>query len=487
MMKIIELSVVVIYLIALIILGRVTQKRISQSQAGVEEYYVAGRNVGTGVNSLAMMAALGSGGSFMAGTGTAFNLGLPFLAWMTVGSIVGFSVASVLVAKPLRNSRKFTVSEFLNDRYGHIFFKVAIPIVIIIGSAMYLMSQMTAGGLIASYVTGLSYQWGLLIITVVFILYVSMGGMLAVTWTNILQGIMMVALISIITLGGIFHFPIRWSEFFANTFAEQPMLGAVGGTMPITAYLGAFVTWAAAICVTPHLIMRIFTSSNARSAKLSMNISMLMYGSLMLASTFVLVPFVPLLDSSLLEATHSDMWLLLIVEQFFPAILVGVITAGIMAAVMSTTDALLLAVSSAFAYDLYKGVYKPKATHQQILRASAIFTWVIGITVMFITLHPPPFLVVLYTAAVGFMVAALFAPLVFGIWWRQANSAGAITGLSVGAVSFMVAFLGFELPYNSEILIALPLSIISMMIVSVWTQGPSQNMLDRMDHYHQDI
>ncbi|MFP3361609.1 Na+:solute symporter, partial [Planococcus sp. SIMBA_143] len=75
------------------------------------------------------------------------------------------------------------------------FFKIAIPIVIIIGSAMYLMSQMTAGGLIASYVTGLSYEWGLVIIVLVFIFYVSLGGMLAVTWTNILQGALMIFLI----------------------------------------------------------------------------------------------------------------------------------------------------------------------------------------------------------------------------------------------------------------------------------------------------
>ena len=99
-------------------------------------------------------------------------------------------LASILVAKPLRNSRKVTVSEFLEHRYERSkVIKIAVPLVIIIGSGMYLMSQMKAGGLITSYVTGLSYEWGLIIIALVFIMYVSMGGMLAVTWTNLLQGL----------------------------------------------------------------------------------------------------------------------------------------------------------------------------------------------------------------------------------------------------------------------------------------------------------
>ncbi|MEB1806502.1 MAG: sodium/solute symporter [Bacillaceae bacterium] len=485
-MKTVELSIMIAYLLFLVVLGFISQYKISKSTSSIDEYYVAGRKIGTGVNSLAMLAALGSGGSFMAGAGTIWNLGFPFLAWMTVGSIVGFSVASVLVAKPLRNSQKFTVSEFINDRYGGQFFKIAIPVVIIIGSAMYLMSQMRAGGLIASYVTGFSYEWGLVIITLVFIFYVSLGGMLAVTWTNILQGFMMIFLISSIVIAGIYHLPIGWSSFLIEATVANPALGVVGATVPVAAYLGAFITWATAVCVTPHLVMRIFTASNVRSAKLSLNISMLIFGILMLGATLVVVPYIPTLDATALQNNAPDMWLLLVANEFFGPIIMGIITAGIMAAVMSSTDALLLAVSSAFAYDLYKGVLSPNASHKQVLRASVIFTWIVGIAVMLLTLNPPPFLIVLYTAAVGFMVSALFSPLVLGIWWKRATQQGAIWGLLVGGVSFMVLFLGFSMPFNSEILIALPLSLVTMFVVSYLGKQPSQEVVKKMDAYHQE-
>ncbi|WP_174732147.1 sodium:solute symporter family protein [Mesobacillus harenae] len=484
-MKTLQLSIVLIYLVFCVLLGLWTQRKIANSKAGIDDYYAAGRNIGTGINSLALLAALGSGGSFMAGAGTIWNLGFPFLAWMTVGAIAGFSVAAILVAKPLRNSNTLTVSQFLNERYGgNKFIKLAVPLVIIFGSGMYLMSQMKAGGLITSYVTGFSYTWGLIIVTIIFILYVSLGGMLAVTWTNVLQGGLMILLISAIVIAALMNLPTGLGSFLVQATEANPILGVAGGTVPIAGYIGAFVTWAAAVCVTPHLVMRIFTSKDEKSARLSLNISMLIYGILMLVSALIIVPFIATLGADTLKNNASDMWMLLVAEKFFGPLMMGIIAAGIMAAVMSSTDALLLAVSSAVAYDLYKGVLKPEATQKQVLRVSFVVTWIIGIVVMLFSINPPPFLIVLYTAAVGFMVASFFNPLVLGIWWKKANAAGAVAGLSVGAISFLIAFFAFEMPYNTEILIALPLSFISMFTVSSITASTSKIQVEKMSSYH---
>ncbi|WP_449355386.1 sodium:solute symporter family protein [Virgibacillus natechei] len=486
-MKTTEITIIILYILFCILLGFWAQKRITSSKSELDEFYVAGRKVGPGANSLALLSALGSGGSFMAGPGTVWGLGFPFLMWMTVGSIVGFAVASILVAKPLRNSRKVTVSEFLNDRYdGGKFFKITIPVVIIIGSGMYLMSQMKAGGLITSYVTGLSYEWGLVVIAFVFILYVSMGGMLAVTWTNVLQGLLMIVITLILCVVLIFNLPYQWTDFLVESTRLNPNLGEVGATVPITAYLGAFLTWATAVCVTPHLVMRIFTSTDGRSAKLSLNTSMLIYGILMLGLVLLSVPFIGTLGEAALQNNASDMWLLLVAENFFSPLLMGVFAAGLMAAVMSSTDSLLLAVSSAVAYDLYQGVINPKATQRETLKVSMIATWVIGIVIMLMTLNPPEYLVVLYTGAVGLMVASFFGPMVLGIWWKKANTPGAITGLLTGGISFLVAFLIFEMPYNSEILVALPISLVSMIVVSLFTERPSQQTILKMENYHVD-
>ncbi|KKE79791.1 hypothetical protein NSA56_00845 [Oceanobacillus caeni] len=82
------------------------------------------------------------------------------------------------------------------------------------------------------------------------------------------------------------------------------------------------------------------------------------------------------------------------------------------------------------------------------------------------------------------MVAALFSPMVLGIWWKRANVQGAIAGILVGGSSFIIAFSFFEMPYNSEILIGLPLSIVSMVVVSLVTESPSEEIIKKMEQYH---
>ncbi|MFZ5633339.1 MAG: sodium:solute symporter family protein [Bacillota bacterium] len=483
-MRTTELVIMILYIAFCVLLAFITQRKVAQAASGTDEYYVAGRNIGLGVNSIAIMAALGSGGSFMAGIGTIWKLSLPTIAWMTVASICGFSLASILVARPLRNSGKYTVTEFLSERYEGLFIKIAVPIILIIGSAIYLMSQMKAGGLIASYITGLSYEWGLVITAAVFILYVSTGGMLAVTWTNVLQGSMMIFLISLMVIGGVSYVDKGILTAFAGVTNNFAQLGKAGVALPVAAAIGSFVSWFTAPSVIPHLVMRIFTARDVHSARLSLNIGMLIYAALMFTSVIALIPHVPLLGAETLKKTASDMWMLLIAAKFFGPVVVGIITAGIMSAVMSTTDALLLACSASFAYDIYGKVINPKATQKQLLRAATISTWVIGVLVMLITMKPHPFLIVLYTAAVGFMVSGLFAPMVLGIWWKRANTTGATVSMVVGSVLFMVLFLSKKMPYTTEILIALPVALITMIVVSSLTSPPAPEVIRRMEQYH---
>lgn len=482
-MKTTELVIMILYMAFCVLLAFITQRKVAQAASGTDEYYVAGRNIGLAVNSIAILAALGSGGSFMAGIGTIWKLGLPTIAWMTVAAICGFSLASILVARPLRNSGKYTVTEFLSERYEGLFIKIAVPIILIIGSAIYLMSQMKAGGLIASHITGLSYQWGLVITAAVFILYVSTGGMLAVTWTNVLQGSMMILLISCMVIGAVAYLDKGMLTAFAGVAKDYGQLGKVGVALPMAAAIGSFVSWFAAPSVIPHLVMRIFTARDVYSARLSLNIGMLIYGVLMFAS-LALLPHIPSLGADVMKKTSSDMWMLLIAAKFFGPVIVGIITAGIMSAVMSTTDALLLACSASFAYDIYGKVINPKATQKQLLWAATISTWVIGVLVMLITMKPHPFLIVLYTAAVGFMVSGLFAPMVLGIWWKRANTIGATVSMVVGSLLFMVLFLSKKMPYTTEILVALPVALVTMIVVSSLTSPPAPEVIRKMEQYH---
>src|SRR5699024_1325332 len=94
----------------------------------------------------------------------------------------------------------------------------------------------------------------------------------------------------------------------------NPIYGTAGDSTSRLTYVGAFVTWAGAICVTPHIIMRAFTAKSVRSSMVSLNGSMVVFGLVLLALGLVVTPHISSLDAAALENTSSDMWTLLIAE-----------------------------------------------------------------------------------------------------------------------------------------------------------------------------
>ncbi|WP_313817126.1 sodium:solute symporter family protein [Citricoccus sp.] len=472
------IGLIVAYLLACIAIGIIAQRRMAKSAQSGADYYVAGRSVSTWVNSLAILSATGSGGTFLASVGTIWNVGLAWYAWAMGGSIVGFTIASILVARTYRSTKRTTVASYLALRFpSSRILVIGVPVVIVIGTAMYLISQMSAGGLVASYVTGLPFEWALVVIAVVFIIYTSMGGMLAVTWTNVLQGMMVLLLTAILAGFGLAAMPVSWGDFIQAAADMNPIYGTAGDGMSRLTYAGAFVTWAAAICVTPHIITRAFTAKSVRSSMVSLNGSMVLFGVVLLALGLIVTPHISGLDPADLEGTRSDMWTLLIAEMLVPEILLGLIVAGILAAIMSTVDALLLAVSSSVGHDLYNVFAKDRKNDKTSVRIATASSWAIGILCLLLTLNPPELLMLFYTAAIGLFVSCLFVPVVAGMWWKHINPAGAAAGFLTGLIVFGVLYGAFDMPSNSEVLVALPLSFIATIVVSLVAGGEKADVV----------
>ncbi len=183
-----ERGLVLAYLAGCVVLGVLASRRVIGSR---EEYWVAGRSVGTLVNAMAIMATLASGGSIIGVMGLAYSQGIPATLALFAGAVVGFPLASVLVARPLRNFGKYTITDFLAFRYPHAVMRFLVPVLIVVSFTAYIVAQMKAAGITAYALLGIPYEVALTFSAVVFILYVSVGGMVAVTWTDIFQGTLM--------------------------------------------------------------------------------------------------------------------------------------------------------------------------------------------------------------------------------------------------------------------------------------------------------
>ncbi len=457
----IERVVVVAYLAACIGIGVLASRKVLTSN---DEYWVAGRRIGPWVNAMAIMAALASGGSIIGVMGLAWKRGIPATLALFAGAVVGFPLASILVARPLRRFGRFTIGDFLSFRYPHRIVRIGVPLLVVASFTVYIVAQMKAAGITANALLGIPYDLALTISTVVFVLYVSVGGMLAITWTDVVQGTLMV----LVVLGLAALLVARDGNPIAvmSTVPAAASLGEVGD-QSLGTNLGAFVIWAAAVPVIPHIVMRVYTARDAHGARLSLNLAMVVYSVVILAAVLAIVPFGKALFPDLQDA---DRVFLAVVEARFPPIVRGLAVAAVLAAVMSTTDALLLACSSAVAHDLL-GAFDIRPSQRAQSRINIVVVWGVGGVAMALAWSPPKLLTMLYSSAIGVLAAGLFVPVVAGLWWRGANLAGGVASLVTGAGVYVWVQFSSWAPPLSAILFALPASAIAM-----WLGG----------HYGQD-
>jgi sodium/pantothenate symporter len=473
---VIEQVVVVAYLAACVVIGVLASRKVLSSR---DEYWVAGRRIGPFVNSMAIMAALASGGSIIGVMGMAYGRGIPATLALFAGAVVGFPIASILVARPLRNFGRFTITDFLTFRYPHPVMRLGVPSVIVVSFTVYIVAQMKAAGITAEALLGIEYELALTLSTLVFVLYVSVGGMLAITWTDVVQGALMVVMVVgtagllLVELGS----PL--------TLMEQGPAATLGVVTdhPLTTDLGAFAIWAAAIPVIPHIVMRVYTARDARGARLSLNLAMVFYSVVILAAVLVIVPVG---KAGFPDLADPDQVFLRVIDREFSPVLRGLAVAAVLAAVMSTTDALLLACSSAVAHDLISGLMQKKLDPRTEGRINVAVVWVVGLVAMGFAYSPPALITELYSAAIGVLSAGLFVPVVAGLWWKRANRAGGVAAFATGTIVYLVVQFTPGTPLLSAILAALPAAVVAIWLGARLGRPDPAGLIAQVASLHRD-
>lgn len=476
-MKTIELLITVAYILCCVGIGIWASKKVSDS---TDDYWVAGRKVGTFANSWAMMAALGSGGSILGVNGLAYSAGVPYVFAMYAGAVVGFPFASILVAEHLRDLKVRTVPEYLNIRYNNKALSIIVPIIIMIAMEVYIVAQLKAAGITATYLLGLPYNYAVIITAIIFTLYVSIGGMWAITLTDIIQGILMFTVVMLLSFVVFLNFG-SIPDLLTQATTAAPHYGEIKD-MSFISYAGAFVVWLIAGCTVPHLVMRVFTSRDGHSAKLSLNYSMIIYAFLIFVGVLAIASAGHVLFPGLKDA---DTVFLKVMENYLPnAVIRGIAVSAVLAAVMSTTDALILAVSSAAVNDIYKKHIKPDATDKEVVKLSLVFTWLAGLLAIYFALNPPKLLTMLYTAAVGLLGSSLLAPILMGIWWKRTTPIGALWSCIVGGGSYCYLLWFTKMPPLSHVLVSIPLSFVVIVIASSLTAPTDPGIMRRIENVH---
>ncbi|MGM8215393.1 sodium:solute symporter family protein [Bacillaceae bacterium W0354] len=474
-MRVTESVILLTYLLIMTLIGIYFYKRARQSES---DYFTAGRSINTFVGAFAIFAAVASSSSLLGAVGGGVKNGLPYFFTYAFGVIAILPFAMFLVAGQIRRAGVKTVPDFFKQRFGTSV-QIIAAVIVVIGMTFYMVPQLTAAGIIGSYVLGLDYLTAVIVLGLGFTLYAALGGMWAITYTDLIQGAIMIIGIVILALFILSDFG-SLTVLLNEALAVDPTFGDM--KLPWMSYFGIFIAFLWFGIISPSVIMRNFASKDAKTARRTGMWGTLIYLTLFLAGFVVTVAGAQL---GILESLdNTDMIFVNVIETYLPPILGGVMLAGLLAAIMSSADAMLLAISAGIAHDIYKEHINKNASERFVTGFGLIVMIFASIVGIIIAIEPPGIIAVMVGWVGGFLLSSFGFPLVLGIWWKRANKHGALVGMVSGALMFVILMVFADLPTNAEPIIAAPISLALMIIVSLMTEPPSRQMQDRVDYYH---
>ena len=491
--------VIVVYLVGMIGIGVYFSKSNDNSAEG---FYLGGRGLGPLVAAMSAEASDMSSYLLMGLPGLAYFTGICDVGWTIIGLAIGTYLNWLLVAKKLRRYsvkiNAITIPEFFSKRYKDqkgILMTIA-AIVILVFFVPYTASGFKAVGTLFNSLFGVNYHAAMIIGAVVIVGYTVLGGFLAVSTTDLIQSIVMtIALIAIVFFG--INLAGGWGTVMENarslpgylsmSATYDPATGTSAPYGPITVLSTA--AWGLGYFGMPHILLRFMAIRDEKEISLSRRIaSIWVVISMCVAVIIGIVGYsisvkgtIPMLTtSSDSETIIIQISNVLAKYGIIPAIIAGVVLAGILASTMSTADSQLLTAASAVSQNLFQDVLKIKMSEKASLLAARVTVGVIAVIGIFLAWNPNSsvFTIVSFAWA-GF--GGSFGPIMlFSLFWKRTNFQGALAGMVSGGVMIFV-WKYLVRPMGGiwniyELLPAFIVSSIAIVVVSLLTPAPSKEI-----------
>ncbi|MGP2440211.1 solute symporter family protein [Streptomyces sp. JW3] len=419
------------------------------------DFYAGGRQFSAFQNGLAVSGDYMSAASFLGIAGAIAIFGYDGFLY-SIGFLVAWLVALLLVAEPLRNSGRYTMGDVLAYRMRQRPVRTAAGTSTIVVSIFYLLAQMAGAGVLVSLLLGITSDAGKVLIValvgVLMIVYVTIGGMKGTTWVQMVKAVLLISGTVLITFLVLLKFDFNISDLL-GTAAEnsgkgaaflEPGLqyGATGTTKLDFISLGiALVLGTAGL---PHILIRFYTVPNAKAARKSVNWAIGIIGAFYLMTIALgfgaaaLISQKEITDSNPSGNTAAPLLALHVggVDSAWGAILLATISAVAFATILAVVAGLTLASSSSFAHDIYANVIRRgQATEKEEMRAARWATVFIGIVSIALGALARD-LNVAGLVALAFAVAASanLPTILYSLFWKRFTTQGALWSIYGGLV-----------------------------------------------------
>nr|AOE12698.1 sodium:solute symporter [uncultured bacterium] len=476
-----------------------------------KEFYVAGGGVSPLANGMATAADWMSAASFISMAGIISFAGYDGAVYL-MGWTGGYVLLALLLAPYLRKFGKFTVPDFIGDRYYSNTARLVGVICALLVSFTYVAGQMRGVGLVFSRFLEVDINTGVVIGMLIVLFYAVLGGMKGITYTQVAQYCVLIfafmvpaIFISIQMTGN----PIPQLGFGSEladgsgTFLLDKLdglstdLGFAEYTEGTKSLVDVFAITLALMVGTaglPHVIVRFFTVKRVKDARKSAGIALflivILYSTAPAVAAFArtnmietlsnqpyatvpewfkkwettgLITFVDKNNDGLIQYVADKNQNELVVDNDImvlanpeiaelPNWVIALVAAGALAAALSTAAGLLLVISASVSHDLIKKIINPKISEKNELVAARLSAVVAVCVAGYFGINPPGFVAATVALAFGLAAASFFPAIILGIFYKRMNKEGAIAGMIVGIVTMLYYMLKYKLGWFDDVL-----------------------------------
>ncbi|RPF50653.1 sodium/proline symporter PutP [Aquisalibacillus elongatus] len=442
-----------IYIVGMLVLGVIGYRLTSN----LSDYFLGGRKLGPGVTALSAGASDMSSWLILGLPGAIYVSGLGS-AWIAVGLTVGAYLNWQFVAKRLRiytevSNNAITIPDFFENRFRDRTkaLRIASAAVILLFFTFYTASGLVGGATLFSSSFGLSENAALIIGSIVIIGYTFLGGFIAVSWTDFIQGILMflaliiLPIIAIQSAGG-FQETINVVGSMSDG-SNLEMIQGVGSIGIISS-----LAWGLGYFGQPHILVRFMAIRSHKDVPTARFVGMgwmvlSLFGAIAVGISGYAYIATADVSAALAERGiaveggvlgNEETVFIALTQLLTHPVVAGVLLAAILAAIMSTIDSQLLVSSSAFAEDFYKGLLRKNASNNELVWVARISVVIIAILAIIIAKSSDGLVLELVEFAWGGFGSAFGPVILLALFWKRLTALGAFLGIITGAVTAVV-------------------------------------------------
>ncbi|MBU9710372.1 sodium/proline symporter PutP [Bacillus tamaricis] len=479
----------IIYLVGMLAIGLIAYRMTNN----LSDYVLGGRRLGPGVAALSAGASDMSSWLLLGLPGALYAAGMTEI-WIAVGLGIGVYLNWQFVAKRLRMYTEIagdsiTLPDFFENRFkdNSKSLRVVSAILILVFFAFYTSAGLVGGAVLFENTFNLNFHQALWIGAIVIISYTFLGGFLAVSWTDFVQGILMFVALILVPI-----FAIRemggWGETvnrvgnldvaYLDAFTGASVLGII-----------SLLAWGLGYFGQPHIITRFMAikSKNEIPKAQLIGVSWVIFA--MFGAVFT--GFVGIAYFADTPLDNAETVFIQFTQVLFHPWIAGFLLAAILAAIMSTIDSQLLVSSSALTEDFYKAIFRRNATQKELVIVGRLGVLVIAIFALIMAYNPDATVMELVSYAWGGLGATFGPIIIMSLFWKRMTKLGGLLGMITGGATIFIwdalysaGVIGF---YIYEIVPAFFLSTLVIIVVSLIDKEPSQEIQDEFEKMKESL